>query len=117
MSLDIVIDLNKPWNPFVCVDCNVDTSITNGICEYYNVHNFVWCEAFGFDPLEVLDKNDGYDILHIHCQDVGMLCIGCLEQRLGRTLERDDFSSAPVNWEQGDGYIRSQRFLDRLNRG
>jgi hypothetical protein len=27
----------------------------------------------------------------------GYLCIGCLEQRLGRTLTADDFADLPVN--------------------
>lgn len=27
----------------------------------------------------------------------GMLCIGCLELRLGRLLTKDDFTDAPVN--------------------
>lgn len=27
----------------------------------------------------------------------GMLCLVCLETRLGRALHRDDFTSAPVN--------------------
>jgi hypothetical protein len=27
----------------------------------------------------------------------GYLCIGCLEQRLGRMLNLNDFTSAPVN--------------------
>lgn len=116
--LTLVIDItNKPWNPYVCVDCNVDTTAEDGIAEYYNVHNFVWCEAFGFDPLEVLDKNGRYFYDYIdQAQNVGMLCIGCLERRIGRELEADDFSDAPINWNQGRGYIRSERFEDRLSR-
>ena len=116
MVLHTVISLDQPWNPFMCLDCFVDTSSVDGIAEYYNVHNEVWCEAFGFDPFEVLDKNGSWDFASHHCQDVGMLCIGCLELRLGRTLERDDFSSAPINWNQSGGYIRSERFQDRLSR-
>lgn len=41
----------------------------------------------------------------------GMLCIGCLETRLGRYLTPDDFTDAPVN--QGF-FIFSLRLLDRL---
>ena len=29
--------------------------------------------------------------------DSGMLCIGCLEVRLGRTLTSEDFTDAPIN--------------------
>jgi len=41
----------------------------------------------------------------------GMLCIGCLEDRLGRQLTSDDFTDAPIN--QGVfGY--SERLRQRL---
>jgi len=94
-----VVDLSRPWNPFRCIDCYVDTSSSQGIAEYYHVHNEVWCDAFGVDPFEALDKNGNWDLMHIDsAQNVGMLCLGCLEQRLGRQLERDDFSNAPINY-------------------
>ena len=41
-----------------------------------------------------------------------MLCIGCLEQRLGRLLTKDDFSDAPLNEEEF--LIRSERLKTRL---
>ena len=59
---------------FACLDCNACTNC-NG--EYYMVHDEVWKLA---NPA-----------------DRGMLCIGCLEQRLGRLLTKDDFTDAPVN--------------------
>jgi hypothetical protein len=43
-----------------------------------------------------------------------MLCIGCLEQRLGRLLTKDDFTDAPVNsiW-MGVGSTRLKNRLQR----
>lgn len=81
------------WTPeevrqrFFCVDCGFDTHR----CEYYMVHKHLW-------PLRRLG---------------GMLCIGCLEERLGFTLSPEDFTDAPVNTDLG-WYQRSDRLLDRL---
>ena len=85
-----------------CVDCRAETlSAEPGIpTEYYVVHDELWALA-GMGP-------------HGH------LCIGCLEQRLGRRLIPADFTTAPVNrpgiqptprfaWS-----YRTQRLLDRL---
>lgn len=58
---------------FDCVDCGVSTF--NG--QYYMVFDRIWAEA-GMEK--------------------GMLCILCLETRLGRLLTRADFTSAPVNY-------------------
>jgi hypothetical protein len=58
-----------------CVDCAVNTK---EIKEYYNVHDFVWAKSG-------LGAHDG------------MLCIGCLEKRIGRPLEPEDFTGAPIN--------------------
>jgi len=72
-----------------CVDCRVNT---DEIAEYYMVQFDLW-ESAGMDP------------------DGGMLCIGCLEERLGRELVGADFLDAPIN----KGYFpRSDRFLARL---
>ena len=75
---------------FLCLDCKVDT---NAINEYYTLENEVWLEA---NPA-----------------DRGMLCIGCVENRLGRSLRRQDFMmDAPINL----GYFdQSERLLDRIN--
>lgn len=74
---------------FACVDCSVNTS---DIHEYYMVHDELWLGAgMTFDG--------------------GMLCIGCLEDRLGRDLTHKDFTDAPVN----HGVFRqSERLLNRL---
>jgi hypothetical protein len=57
---------------FRCIDCGVNTST---IGEYYMVRDDVWAAAIG--------KPDS---------QAGMLCIGCLETRLGRRLGRLDFT-------------------------
>ena len=73
-----------------CVDCEVHTGI---IGDYYMVHKHLWAE-FGSDD--------------------GMLCIACLENRMGRTLTPDDFSDAPVNY--GSLTYRSERMISRIGR-
>lgn len=61
-------------NAFLCLDCRVHTGEIN---EYFMVHDDLW---FSVNP-------DGE----------GMLCLGCLEARLGRPLAAADFTDAPVN--------------------
>lgn len=102
-----------PFNPFECADCGVDTSELIGISEYYMVNWPTWVEAFGMYPGDVLDTNEDY-LDEEDCPS-GMLCIGCLETRLGRTLERDDFIDFPINTDWED--YRSERLQDRLIRG
>jgi len=74
---------------FACLDCETCTNCTG---EYYMVHDHVWLSA---NP-----------------RDHGMLCIWCLERRLGRVLTKDDFTAAPVNsiW----GQFGSTRLKNRL---
>jgi hypothetical protein len=87
-----------------CADCGAETlSDEPGVpSEFYMVHNKVWRAAAA--PRQ------------------GMLCVGCLEIRLGRQLCRSDFTDAMVNdltirnrrrwcWSW-----RSKRLLDRLTR-
>lgn len=74
---------------FVCVDCGADTA---EIAEFYMVRNDVW-RAAGMTR-------------------AGMLCIGCIEARLGRRLSPADFSGASLN---RPGVTRqSDRLRDRL---
>ena len=74
---------------FECLDCSVNTS---EIEEYYALVDEVWLEA---QP----DKD-------------GMLCVGCVERRLGRTLRESDFNeTAPINRL---GWPHSDRLRDRL---
>ena len=59
---------------FYCEDCG---ECTNCIGEYYMVEDEVWYSA-----ITARNKPD-------------MLCIGCLETRIGELLTKDDFSDAP----------------------
>jgi hypothetical protein len=61
--------------------------------EYYFIHTPTWLAATG-------SKN-------------GMLCIGCLENRLGRELTSRDFTDAMIN-QLGYNIPRSQRLISRL---
>ena len=72
---------------FICLDCHIDTTP-----EYYVIKNPLWKKA---NP-----------------QINGMLCIGCLEQRLGRNLTKQDFTKAPLN----SSHIgrKSERLKNRL---
>lgn len=64
------------YEPLPCRDCGVDVS-WRGIDEYaYVVRDAVWAAA---------GSPRGY------------LCVGCIEQRLGRRLTPADFDSAPLN--------------------
>lgn len=76
---------------FMCWDC---TTCTNCLGEYYMVNDDLW---------EVATEDAGTEI---------MLCIGCLENRLGGLLTKDDFTDAPVNglW----GQVGSPRLKNRL---
>lgn len=58
---------------WLCVDCTRDT---HG--EHYFVKNSVWQGEAGMG-------------------ERGMLCIGCLETRIQRTLTRSDFTNAHIN--------------------
>lgn len=57
----------------LCQDCSTHT----GGSDYYMVTNQLWEEA--------------------HPQIVGMLCMSCLEARIGRKLVLEDFANVPVN--------------------
>jgi hypothetical protein len=74
---------------FDCVDCGRNTG---QIQEYYMVNDRLWDKTAGKDK----DK---------------MLCIGCLEKRLGRKLTPADFTDAPVN---GGFMPQSARLRERL---
>lgn len=73
---------------FECAACSIDTLHIN---EYYMVTDEVWEAAWP--------------------KRYGMLCIGCLENRLGRELTAEDFTDAPIN----RGYFKySERLAARL---
>jgi hypothetical protein len=79
---------------FLCVDCGVHTGDTH---EYFVVLDEVWHASGAVD---------------------GMLCIGCIEARLGRMLKPEDFKAMPVNdMMTGPASFRSARLNHRLGRG
>lgn len=59
---------------FACQDCMAGTAEES---DYYMVHTHVWSQA--------------------HPKHFGMLCLPCLQQRLGRRLKLNDFTNAPIN--------------------
>lgn len=75
---------------FLCADCGKDTGTMK---EFYFINTALW--------LSVMQSKDG------------MLCIGCLEARLGRTLCKGDFTNASINdLKHGSG--KSDRLVKRL---
>ena len=70
-----------------CMDCKISTR-----SEYYMVHEWLW--------------------KRVNPNISGLLCIGCLENRLGRELTKTDFTDAPIN--STDIFDKSRRLLDRL---
>lgn len=80
----------------MCVDCGVDTQ---EIGEYYMVTDSCWKRAG-------MGKYDG------------MLCIGCLEKRLGKKLTPRNFKECPLNWRNAlIPMYASERLLMRLFSG
>lgn len=72
---------------FYCVDCSHDT-LQN---EYYMVRHEIWKE-YGAGKR--------------------MLCVGCLEMRMGRRLTPPDFLDAPINYMSISS--KSPRLVNRL---
>ncbi len=77
---------------FLCLDCGHDTGKMK---EFYFVQTEVWLAAVGSIN--------------------GMLCVGCLEQRLGRHLTALDFTPASIN-NPYHGPGKSSRLMNRLQR-
>jgi len=78
---------------FKCLDCGSDTSVQGGLCEYYMVYDHLWLAA---NP-----------------KRSGMLCIGCLEERLGIKFKPSDFTDCPLN-QPTDMARKSDRLRERL---
>ena len=89
-GMEMIVDCyGQPWvrprpteppEPSFCGDCGMDTTPCNadgdlieGASEWYMVHDHVWRAGM---------ENGG---------TVDFLCIGCLEQRVGRRLKPSDF--------------------------
>lgn len=90
----------------LCEDCGIDT---DKIGELYMVHNEIWDAVKGIVYL-VYDQ-DGVCIGRAG-EGLGMLCVSCLETRMGRELTAADFTEAPINFPYTWG--RSSRLLKRL---
>ena len=78
-------DPQPPMKKGECCDCGVETF---DIDEYYMVNHDVWAAANGHTCAALGCFAKPRDTYHLHPR---MLCIGCLETRLGRQLCRDDF--------------------------
>ena len=87
--LHLVVDTLDQMGDPRCVLCGVDT---DALDEYYMVTDELW---------------GSYGVHH------GQLCIGCLEERLGRRLTEDDFTDVPLNTDRS--LTRSARLTDRLS--
>jgi hypothetical protein len=80
-------------NEFECMGCGIDTG---ALGEYYMVTDKLWAKAAR---------------AHASIDDRGMLCIGCLEHVIGRTLIRSDFKNVPLNYMWPN---QSARLRERL---
>lgn len=78
----------RPGRRLACVDCGVNTA---RLGEYYMVWPDVWASS---------------GLRH----DDGMLCVGCLEHRLGRRLNAVDFTAVPVNFDRVGPRLRERIF-------
>ena len=84
-----------PWEEdptWMCLDCGEHTGL---IGEYYMVKDGLWAK-YGARR--------------------GMLCIGCIEARMGRTLSPVDFTDCILNSGKSH-FSHSHRLLSRLGRG
>lgn len=73
---------------WLCLDCKVDTGKIN---EHYMLKDEIWAK--------------------VHDSKFGMMCVGCVEKKLGRLLNSQDFHKCYLNtFAQG----RSQRLSMRL---
>ena len=84
---------------FHCADCGVGTSTLG---EWYMVLDDVWEQAWEGRRKPWHGKFSGQEFL----------CIGCLEERLGRPLTRCDFPDFPIN--DPAKYDMSDRLRSRL---
>lgn len=48
----------------------------------------------------------------VHPSKVGMLCVGCIETRLGRKLKAEDFNFSYLN--KSKSFNRSDRLISRM---
>jgi hypothetical protein len=92
------------WPPEIttrCADCGAGTLELD---EWYAVRDHVWAQAWA----------GRYKWRQPHVDGQMVLCIGCLEQRLGCELCAGDFADAPIN--DPAKLNMSARLRDRLRR-
>jgi hypothetical protein len=89
-----VVEDDDDFSGFECIDCGINTLFGE---EYYMLTEDVWQHELGLDT------------------GAGMLCIGCVESRLGRTLNNADFADVPLNYKN-DRFMKSDRLSDRISR-
>jgi hypothetical protein len=107
-----------------CCDCSIGTI---AIDEWYMVDNAVWERAWAGRQraapglrkyYDKRDLNDAQPLLFeqldrfVYEGGQEILCIGCLEKRIGRTLCRTDFLDVPIN--DPNRHQHSDRLRDRL---
>lgn len=85
--------------PTECADCGMKTGIRG---EWYIVHDHVWEQAW--PNSETTLAATGAEFM---CDE--LLCVGCLERRLGRRLTPADF---PPGWDDVPTYM-SKRLRNR----
>jgi hypothetical protein len=115
----------RTWEPQACVDCGVDTLNMDGRCEAYLVRNDVW-RAAGMNgssrripPGEFRICAEGeprlFDLPPVSVAGE-FLCVGCIEQRLGRWLTQADFRDTPAGnpFNHSDPAVNTQRLESRL---
>jgi hypothetical protein len=90
-----------PANISSCADCGIGT---NTLGENYMVNPEVWEQAWAGRRKSWHGKLPGTEIL----------CIGCLEARIGRTLMRIDFTNCLLNTDPTEH--RSERLRNRMRR-
>lgn len=87
---------DRTCSGFACMDCGMNTLHEN---EYYMLTDDTWFAARS-------DVKDKY-------KRTGMLCIGCVENRLGRQLRPDDFADVPLNYGPW-AIFQSERLASRI---
>jgi hypothetical protein len=97
---------------FDCKDCAQDTV---QLSEYYMVTDEIWVLAgMPVDPITWdADDEDMVAEFGPPPETSGLLCIGCLEKRLGFELRPEHFTNARVNTKESP-YLQSERLRARL---
>jgi hypothetical protein len=93
----------------ICIDCGVDTMPCKyrphycsgrrgcnhaGTWEFYIVHGAVWRAAMAVRDSYIPDDG-GFGFPKRYAEQI--LCVGCIERRLGRMLNRSDFAACDLN--------------------